>query len=190
MPVPRFRPIGLLVGLISVLILGLAPSGAGAESPTAAIEGSQNGVYVGPGRTIDREAMAAVVSRARTMGIEMMIAVPTRPEPTASAFALRVRQAAELDVVLVVDAQGTVHGSVGDDHFDGFARAEKVARAIDDPAEAAGVFLTELTDGAPGGTPAIVGTLARWVFVFFVVVALATGAEVALRSRQIREPAT
>ncbi len=184
----RSRLGALLVGAIAILV-PLVAVPASAEAPVDVVTGASDGVYVAPGRDYDAEELRAVVERAQASGITMLIAAPADPQPDAAAFALRLRQLAEIDVALVFGLEGEVKGSVSDDYFDGFARAEKAAAAATTPAQAADDFFGELLEQPPGGLPDIVKDVARWVMILAVVVALASAAEMALRSRQRTEAA-
>lgn len=169
-----------VVALLSALLLG--PS-AGAQSPTTVIDNASDGVFVSPvrARDVDSAGLAAVVSEAQAQGIAMLIVVPSDPQPSASAFALRVLQASDLDVIVVFGPDGPMSAAVSDDYRDGYPRAQKVARAADDEVAAAEQFLAELTNEPPGGLPDIVGDLVLAVVVLTVVVGIATGVELAIR---------
>lgn len=180
--------------MLSALMLGVTP--ASAEPPLDVVASAVDGVYVAPGRTFDTDRLSTVVERARQNGITLLIAAPAAPEPDASAYALRLRQAADVDAAIVFGLEGEVAGSVGDDHFDGFARAEKAARAVmvepfADPVMAADAFVTELLSEPSGNLSEVVGDVGQAVLIFVVIIVAATGAEVglrALRSKRTEEP--
>ncbi len=175
----------LLIGaVLSVLLAIVGGTPAAAESPASAVEGLVDGVYVAPGIGIDAAPMQSVVDRARSEGITMVIVAPSDPQPTTSAYALRVRQLTEADVVLVFGPEGDVEGSVTDDYFDGFTRAENQARLEADPGTAAGRFVDELLREPSGGLPPIVGDLIRVVIGLVAIIGLATVGEYVLRSRR------
>lgn len=167
--------------LVSILLA----TPASAEKPVDIVDGATEGVFVAPGRDVDTEGLQRVVDQAGAQGVSLLIAVPADPQPNASAFALRLRQLAEIDAVLVFDVEdGPPRGSVADDYFDGFARAEKSAAAATDPVEAADGFLAELLEEPPGGLPDIVNDVVRWVLILTVVVVVASAAEMTLRARR------
>ncbi len=179
----RSRTVARLIGVLAVLALLIAAP-AGAEPPADVVSGATDGVYIAPGRDFDAAELVGVVDAARARGVNMVIAAPADPEPDAEAYALRVRQLADVDAVLVFGLEGEVKGSVSDDYFDGFARAEKAAAAATTPAQAADAFFAELLKEPPGGLPDIVKDVARYVMILTVVVGLATAAEMVIRSRR------
>ncbi len=181
------RSSALLVGAVLSLLLTVGgASPVAAESPATAVEGLVDGVYVAPGIDIDPSAMQAVVDRARSEGLSMLIVAPSDPLPTTSAYALRVRQLVEADVVVVFGPEGDIEGSVVDDYFDGFARAETQSRLQADPVTAANRFLDELLREPSGGLPSMVGDLIRVAVGLVAVIGLATVGEYVVRTRRRR----
>ncbi len=174
----------LLIGAVALAAPLLFTASVSAEPPVDVVTGASDGVYIAPGQDFDAGEFRSVVDLAASRGVSMLIAAPQDPQPNASAFALRLRQLAEVDVTLVYGPDGEVRGSVSDDYFDGFARAEKAAVAAPTPAQAANDFFAELMEKPPGGLPDIVRDLARYVMILAVLVAAASAAEMAIRSRR------
>lgn len=180
---PASANVVLLVSVLLATVLLVNP--ASAEKPVDVVDGATEGVYVAPGRDFDTEGLQRVVDQAGSVGVTLLIAAPADPQPNASAFALRLRQLAEIDAVLVYGVDdGPPRGSVTGDYFDGFARAEKAAAAASDPVVAADAFFAELMEEPPGGLPDIVSDVVRWVLILTVIVVVASAAEMALRSRR------
>lgn len=172
-----------VITVLAATVLTVGP--AAAEKPVDVLESATNGVYVAPGRDFDAEGLGRVVDQASAEGVTLLIAAPADPQPNASAYALRLRQLAEFDAVLVFGIDdGPPRGSVSDDYFDGFARAEKAAAAAPDPVSASDAFFAELMEEPPGGLPDIVNDVVRWVLILTVVVVVASAAEMAIRSRR------
>lgn len=182
LPTPRWRVVSTVLVIAVLSCLLMVPT-AGAQSPTTVIDNASNGVFVSPvrSRDVDSAGLAAVVADAQSQGIAMLVVVPSDPQPSASAFALRVLQASDLDVILVFGPEGPMSAAVSEDYRDGYPRAQKVGRAAEDEITAAQQFLVELTNEPPGGLPDIVGDLLLAAVVLTVVVGIATGVEVAIR---------
>ncbi len=188
----RLRPVALLIACVVGVLAGVFPgaTAVSAESPTDTVASLVSGVYVAPGRDIDPAGLAAVVEEARLSGLRLVIVAPLEPLPTTDAFAKRIRQAAEVDAVLVFGPEGDVEASVTDDFSDGFARAEAAARTqVATPTVAAQAFLTELQTEPPGGLPDMVDELVKASVGLVVLIGLATGAEIMLRSRRAKRVA-
>ncbi len=167
-----------------VLLLTVTAVPAGAEPPVDVVDGAVDGVYIAPGRDFDAAELATVVADARTRGIDLLIAAPADPEPDASAYALRLRQLGEFDAAIVFGVDGEIKGSVTDDYFDGFARAEKAAAAAASPGPAASAFVGQLLQGPPGGLPDVVKDVIRYVMILLLIIGVVTAAEMVLRSRR------
>lgn len=173
----------LLFGALAILVPLFAVP-AGAEPPVDVVTGAIDGVYIAPGRDFDAAALAAIVDSAQARGVSMLITAPSDPQPEAAAYALRLRQLSEVDVALVFGLEGEVKGSVSEEYFDGFARAEKAAASASTPAQAADDFVAELMKEPPGGLPDIVKDVARYVMILALVIGIVTAAEMVLRSRR------
>lgn len=159
------------------LFLWLGP--VEAETPSEVVEqASGDGVYIGSGvGPIDEDLLVATVERAQRIGLRLLIVAPADPEPDPEAFALRVRQAADVDGVLLFGPDGGIYASVTDDYKDGIIRALSAARAASTPDVAADQFLTELTTEPDRPLPDVILTIVRAVIYLVVLLGLAALAE-------------
>lgn len=166
----------ILAGAVLAAVT-LAPP-ASAETPTEVLEQTRDdGVFIAPGvGAHDTEALAAVVAEARRIGLVMIIAAPADPVPTAEAFALRLRQAGDVDVALVFAPDGVIQASVTDDLAPREVPALDAARAAADPDQAAHEYLTTLVAERDDSLP---GTVRRIILVVIVLVVLLVGVTVA-----------
>jgi hypothetical protein len=188
----RLRFLAFPIGVLStVLVVGATWSTAGAEPPSQVVADLAGGVYVAPGRSVDPESLVAVVDRARTAGVDLVIVVPNDPEPSVEAYAKRIRQAAGSDAALILGPDGEIEGDVDGetlaDDVKNLKKAEIAARAATSPGAAAEAFLTELTAEPPGGVPAVVTDVSKIVIVLILFVGAASVAELLLRARRTRE---
>lgn len=174
----------LLVGLVAVLLAG-APVSAERPSEVIADADANGGVYVAPSMgEFDEEQIASIISRTQIEGVRLLVIAPQEAEPDSEAFALRVRQAADTDAVLLFDAEGTAWASVAADYDDGFVRALAAARAAPSPEEAAEAFVQQLLIEPERPLPEIISTVIRWTIYLLVALGLAAVAEQILRRRR------
>ncbi len=181
LPQSLTRLVALVVGLFAALSLGAAGPGqtmfspaASAETPNEVIEASTgSGIYVGRSRQdIDPSTFDRAMASATAAGLNFVVVVPDDPQPSAQAFALRVRQAGEdIDAVLLVDAEGQVFTSVGEDYSDAASRASEAAESGLAPGRAASAFVHELTVELVVERPALFGRIMNYAAVLFAVLA-------------------
>ncbi len=191
LPQSLARLIALVVGLFVALSVGAVGSGqtmfnlvASAESPTEVVEASTgSGIYVARSRQdIDPSTFDRAIASANSAGLNLVVVVPDDPQPSAKAFALRVRQAGEdIDAVLLVDAQGQVFTSVGEDYSDAASRASEAAESGLAPGRAASAFVHELTVELVVEQPALFGRIMNYAAVLFVVLAVVIMLEILWR---------
>ncbi len=185
------RLIALVIGLFVALSVGAVGSGqtmfnlvASAESPTEVIEASTgSGIYVARSRhDIDPSTFDRAMASANSAGLNLVVVVPDDPQPSAKAFALRVRQAGEdVDAVLLVDAQGKVFTSVGEEYSEAASRASEAAESGLAPGRAASAFVHELTVELVVERPALFGRIMNYAAVLFVVLAVVIMLEILWR---------
>lgn len=157
---------------------------AAAEAPSdVATELADDGVYVSPRRTSEAEpgAYLPVIQDARVLGLTMGIVWPHDPQPNTGAFARRVQELTELDVVLVFGPDGVVGAHVSEDYDEDAVRALSAARAQTNPVEQAEAYLTGLTEEPVREQPAIVGELVRWIVILLVALVVAAVCEQMIR---------
>lgn len=168
-----------LVSVVFVISVSLDPTVASAENPSDILaELADDGVYVAARRTaeVDPTLLLPVIERARVEGLSMYVLWPIEPQPTTSAFARRVQEAADVDVVLVFGPDGSLGSYVSEDYEEDAVRATNAARGLDEPATAADAFLTGLLEDPERDRPAIVNDLVRWIAILLgVLVAGAIG---------------
>ncbi len=164
----------------SVLLLavfGLLAAPAAAEHPSEVVaELADDGVYVAPGRVADADpdGVTPVISQAQADGVSMGVVWPDDPQPNTAAFARRVQEAGDLDVVLVFGPDGAFGSFVAEDYEDDAIRAANAARDAATPAGKAEAFLTGLLEEPVRERPEIINTLVRWIAI--LLAALVAGA--------------
>lgn len=164
--------VGLMIGLTSPAL---------AETPTEVVEGSSDSsVFVARSRDdVDAEVFAEALASARSAGLNLLIVVPAEPQPDARSFALRVRQAGEeVDAVLLVDVDGLIYTSVGEDYSDAASRAGEAAQSGLAPGRAASAFVHELTVELVVEQPALFAKLTNGAVLLMVILAVAVFLEV------------
>ena len=185
MPVLRPTLLAYSVALGLLFVLAAAGDVLG-ETPTmVADEVAGDGIYVGDGVTgIDIAAIEPIIARAQQIGIRLVVVAPDDPQPDAESFALRVRQAADVEAALLFAPDGTIWASVVDDYEDGFVRAVNAARAAERPDLAADVFLTALVTEPDRPLPGVIGTIIRIVIFLLLALGVAVAAEQVVRRRR------
>lgn len=177
-----------------VLAALVAASAAAAENPSELqTELADDGVYVAPVflGDVDGGSVLPVVERARAEGLSMYVLWPQDPQPNTDAFARRVQEMYQVDVVLVFGPEGQVGSYVSEDYEAESIRAVTATRDTDDPASTADAYLTGLLEEPERERPAIVNRLVRWIAIMVgALVAAAVGEQMIRqykRSRQRRE---
>ena len=97
--------------VVSTLVIALLGStgAAVAEQPYDIVDSTtDDGTYVARSltSTYDEAAWAPSIERARAAGVDLRVLAPVDPIPDAAAFALRVRQLADADAVIVFGPEG------------------------------------------------------------------------------------
>lgn len=172
-------------------LLSLATNPVSAETPTEVADGLVEGVYVAPGRggDIDPAIMANAISEAAKDGYAMIVVLPSDPQPTAEAFALRARQAADADIALLFGPEGEVEASIISDLDEGEVQAIALARAASSPGQAADAYVKRILIQPEIPQPAIIGQIVTGVFYMLLALGAVIFAELALRKfkdRRIR----
>ncbi|MEM7338214.1 MAG: hypothetical protein AAF467_06180 [Actinomycetota bacterium] len=177
------RALSALMALPMVLLLALPASPAAAETPGEVLEEiTLDGVYIARARDgFDEPALANTVREARARGIRLVVVAPTDPQPSATAFARRVLEAADADVSIVFAEDGRVEAFVIDELQSAQFRAVDAARSKADPTVAVEAFVDELLAEPDRGLPPIVNQLLRLVVVLALLLTLAVVAEQLLR---------
>ncbi len=173
--------VATLLFVVSVFGFGSVVS---AETPTEVIEASADtGVFIARSRQdVEAETFARALDSARVAGLKLIVVVPAEPQPDARAFALRVRQAGdEVDAVLVVDTDGLIYTSVGEDYSDAASRAGDAAESGLAPGRAASAFVHELTVELVVEKPALFARVMNWAALLMVVLAVAVLLEILWR---------
>lgn len=176
-------PLGVAVLAVVAVVSLLAPPAA-AEAPSdVAVELADDGVYISPRRSSEAEpgAYAPVVQDARVQGLTVGIVWPHDPQPNTGAFARRVQEITELDVVLVFGPDDVLGAHVSEDYEDGAVRALSAARAESSPVEQAEAYLVGLTDEPVREQPAIIGELVRWIAILLAALVVAAVCEQMIR---------
>ncbi len=178
-----------VVPLFTVLLLLV--TAASAENPVDVLPDlTDDGVYVASSRVGDADpsAVIPVIQRAQAEGLTMSILWPSEPQPTTSAFARRVQEAGESDVVLVFGPEGDFGSFVAEDYEDGSIRAVNAARAAVSPAAKADAFLTGLLEEPVRERPAIINSLVRWIAILLgALVAAAVGEQMIRQYKRSRK---
>jgi len=178
----------MLAVVFSALAIG---SAAGAENPgDLQADLTDDGVYVAPGRAndVDPGAVLATIERARAEGVSMQVLWPDDPHPNTGAFARRIQEFNEVDVVLVFGPEDQLGSHVAEDFEDGSIRAFNAARSADTPSAKADAYLTGLLEEPVRERPAIINTLVRWIAILIaVLVAGAVGEQMIRQYRRSRK---
>ncbi len=179
-----------VVALIATLALGL-PSTANAETPSEVVEDLVDGVYIHSTRSSDAtpEMFEGAISEATKDGIVMIVVVPNESIPSGSAFALRVRQAADADIAVLFDRDGTVEASVSEELDERKTQALEAAREAATPGEAVMTYFINVTEEPEREVPDVVRTITNGVFYLLLVLGAVVFIELGLRrfkNRRIR----
>jgi hypothetical protein len=176
----------VLIGSLLVIGPALSAVPVSAETPAEVVEGANGGgLFIAPGiGAFDEVALVAVVERAQRLGIQMLIVAASDPQPDDAAFALRVRQRADVEVALLFGPEGEIEASVVDEYKNHYPRSLESAKAATTPDEAADLFLTQLTTEPDRSFPDVITTIVRGVVYLLVILLLASIAEHLLRRRR------
>lgn len=166
-------------------------SGAGAvaaEEPDDVVSRleREGGVYVASSRRADYDPdeLGAALAQAEEQGLNAVVIVPSDPFPNNEAFALRVRQSGEYDLVISFGPDDEIHASlIGENDADPL-RALGAARLASSPDRAVEAFLTDMVTVRIRETPSMVGTVLKWAIVLVCVLALAVALEAFVRRRR------
>ncbi len=179
---------GVVPLFTGLLVLANAVS---AENPVDVMpELVDDGVYIASSRAGDADpsSVIPVIQRAQTAGLTMSVLWPSEPQPTTSAFARRVQEAGELDVVLVFGPEGEFGSFVAEDYEDGAIRAVNAAREAVSPSAKADAFLTGLLEDPVRERPAIINSLVRWIAILLAaLVAAAVGEQMIRQYKRSRK---
>ena len=181
----------VVTGVVPFMGLLVVPTAASAENPIDVMADLvDDGVYVAPNRSSDADpsAVIPVIERARAEGLTMSVLWPSQPQPTTSAFARRVQEAGEMDVVLVFGPEGDLGSFVADDYEDGAIRAVNAAREAVSPGAKADAFLTGLLEEPVRERPDIINSLVRWIAILLAaLVAAAVGEQMIRQYKRSRK---
>ena len=173
-----------LVSVVFVSSVSLDLTFASAENPNDILADlADDGVYVAARRTaeVDPALLLPVIERARVEGLSMYVLWPIEPQPTTSAFARRIQEAADVDVVLVFGPDGSLGSFVSEDYEDDAVRATNAARGLDAPVAVADAYLTGLLVEPERDRPVIVNDLVRWIAILLGVLVAGAVGEQAIR---------
>lgn len=182
--VPRILGGAFIAAVVCLASLFGAGLPASAETPTEVVEASEDTkVYVARARRdIDPSMFDQALADAAAAGLNLVIVVPADPQPSAKAFALRVRQAGEdIDAVLVLNEEMFLFASISDDYSDSAARATDVAQSKLSPAAGAEAFVHELTVELEFEEPALYRRLADIAVYLMLILAAAVIVEILWR---------
>lgn len=189
------RLIGVFIAAISAFaLLIMVPGPASAEQPDVVVGliDRNDGVYVPTSRNndIDRTAVRAALAEADTLGFNAAVIAPLDPWPNNEAFALRVRQAGEYDIIISFGPDGEIDGSVDSEVEGDPLRARKAARAAASPQAAVSAYLTALVTEPVRETPSLAGDILKWAVVLVFVLAASVVLESYFRKRRAVKRAT
>ncbi len=173
MQLPRFV-FAIVVLLGSCVAL---PSIAAAETPSEVVAGTaDNGVFIANGLG-DEADFVPVVERAAAAGLDLAVIEPLAPEPDAAAFALRVLQASEHDVVALVDQGGRIWLQAAEIEDRDLLSARREGEAQASTVAALNAIIDDLVTDPEPETPAIFGSLQRAALALVALVILGTIAD-------------
>jgi phage gp36-like protein len=191
------RIAGLLIGFVALVsavflvVVSIDLQEASAENPSDVVPDlADDGVYVAPRRAaeVDPTAFLPVIERARIEGLSMYVLWPEEPQPNTGAFARRVQEATEVDVVLVFGPDGSRGNFVSEEYEEAAIRATSAARAFTEPVAEADAFLTGLLEEPVRDRPAIINDLVRWIAILLgVLVAGAVGEQAIRQYKKARQ---
>lgn len=170
---PRF--VFALAALIGVSMS--VASIASAETPAEVVAGTaDDGVFIATGLG-DEADFAPVVDRAAAAGLDMAVIEPLAPEPDAAAFALRVLQASEHDLVALVDQNGRIWLQAAEIEDRDLLSARREGEAQATTVAALNAIVDDLVTDPEPETPAIFGSLQRAALALLALVILGTIAD-------------
>lgn len=178
-----------MIGLAAWAAVLAAPSVVAAEQPGPVVtETEDDGVYVASALAgaYDEAAWAATVAAAREQGVDLRVVAPLEPVPSLEAFALRILQAADADVVVAFDADGNLASAATEELTTARYRGDQAARDLTDPSAALDAYLTAFVSEPTRELPGLVRRLAVIVVVLVLVIGAATFVELSLRQRRTR----
>ena len=171
----------------------MVPALASAEEPEAVVRflGITDGVYVAPSRRteFDREALQIALAAAEKQGLTAAVIVPSDPFPTNDAFALRVRQASDFDLIIAFGPDGEIHASLTNESDADVLRALRAARSAATPQAAVSALLNDMVTEPVRETPSLVADVLRWAIILVLVLAAAVALEAFFRRRRARTQA-
>ncbi len=174
------------MGLFLVVVSGATAVAAEEPDEVVARLNRGNGVYVASDRSTDYDAAALqqALSQAEERGLNAVVIVPSDPFPNNEAFALRVRQSGEYDLVISFGPEDEVHASlIGSNDADPL-RALGAARAASSPDRAVEAFLADMVTVRVRETPSMVGSVLKWAIVLVGILAIAVALEAVVRRRR------
>ena len=180
-----------ILSCIVGLTMLFSSSPVGAENPgDLQADLADDGVYIAPARAADADpdAVLPVIERAQAEGITMQVVWPSDPQPNTGAFARRVQELNQVDVVLVFGPESELGSFVSEDFDDGAVRAINAARQANGPGPQAEACLPGLLEEPTRERPAIINTLVSWIVILIVVlVAAAVGEQMIRQYRRSRQ---
>lgn len=178
----------VVVSTVFLLLMLVSPATAESPPEVVAAADANGGVYIAPRMgEFDEARLASIVSRTQLDGLRLLVIAPRTAEPDSEAFALRVRQAADVEAVLLFDADGLAWASVVADYDDGFVRAVDGARSASTPEAATEEFVQQLVNEPDRPLPEVISTVIRWIILLLIALGLASLAEQQLRRRRRRQ---
>ena len=180
--------------VLSLLLTAFGVGGASAETPTRVVEDTSiDGVYIAPSRKpdFDKAVFLEAVAAANEMGITLIVVVPFEAQPSTTAFALRTRQAADVDVAIVFGPDGVFAADVSEDYEDVAIRALNAARVESTPQAQVDTFMVDLTTEPERSRPEMIDTVVRWAILLTAGLLAAASLEWLLRqAKKARRRAT
>lgn len=175
-------PIRVLTAAIVIVAFPLVGAAiATAETPAEVVAGTgDNGVFVATGLG-DEADYEAVVERAAAQGLDLAVVEPLAPEPDEAAFALRVLQASDHDVVALVGQDGRIWLQAAEIANRDLVSARKAGEAAPTVVASLDAIVTDLVTEPDPETPEIVGQLRRAVFALVALIVLGTIADQLVR---------
>ena len=178
----------VVVSTVVLLLMLVSPAAAESPPEVVAAADANGGVYIAPRMgEFDEPRLASIVSRTQLDGLRLLVIAPRTAEPDSEAFALRVRQAADVEAVLLFDADGLAWASVVADYDDGFVRAVDGARSTSTPEAATEEFVQQLMNEPDRPLPDVISTVIRWIILLLIALGLAPLAEQQLQRRRRRQ---
>ncbi len=167
------------------LLIGAYPATVSGERPSDVLAATgADGVYIGAGResAFDEARLAGIVSAAADVGFSLVIIIPATAEPTTQAFALRVRQAADVDGVMIVDPVGLIDVSFADEYQEHEPRARTAVQSALSPYAAGQAVVDEIIRVPEQNLPSSVRSLVLVAGGLLAVLVVTSLVETRLRS--------